>query len=87
MTLLEVVGWIGSLLLAFCGLPQAVQSWRTRSSDGVSWGLIYMWGLGEVMTFAYVLPKMELPLLFNYGANLVFLLVIAYYKIRSAPKI
>lgn len=75
------LGWSGSLLLAFCGLPQAVESWRTKSSKGVTWGLLVMWGLGEVFTLAYVMPKMDMPLLFNYSANIAFLSVIMYYKI------
>lgn len=77
----ETAGWVGSALLAFCGLPQAVESWRTGSSSGVTWGLLVMWGFGEVLTLAYVFPKMELPLIFNYTANILFLLVIAYYKV------
>ncbi len=40
-----------------------------------------MWGVGEVLTLVYVLPKMEIPLLFNYAANIVFLLVITYFKV------
>jgi len=69
------------LMLAFCGLPQAVESYRQKSSHGVTWGLLVMWGIGEVLTLIYVLPRMELPLLFNYATNLVFLFVIGYYKI------
>lgn len=80
--LTELLGWVGSALLAFCGLPQAVESWRTGSSSGVTWGLLVMWGAGEILTLAYVIPKMELPLIFNYVANLLFLTVITYYKIR-----
>lgn len=77
----SLLGWVGSVLLAFCGLPQAVHSWRTGRSDGVTWGLLVMWGLGEVLTLAYVLPKMEMPLVFNYTANIFFLVVIARYKV------
>jgi len=79
--LLDFLGWSGSLLLAFCGLPQAIESWRTKSSKGVTWGLLIMWGLGEVFTLAYVAPKMDMPLLFNYSANIIFLLIIMRYKI------
>jgi hypothetical protein len=79
--LIEAIGWVGSVLLAFCGLPQAIESFRTKSSPGVTWGLLIMWGAGEVLTLAYVFPKMELPLMFNYAANIVFLSVIGYYKV------
>lgn len=67
--------------MAFCALPQAVQSFRSGSSLGVTWGLLLMWGAGEVLTLIYVIPKMELPLLFNYAANIVFISVITYYKV------
>ena len=81
---MEQIGWLGSILLAFCGLPQAIESIKTKSSEGLTWGFIGMWFLGEIMTFIYILPKMDLPLLFNYTANIIFLAIIIYYKL--APK-
>ena len=78
---MEQIGWLGSILLAFCGLPQAVESIRTKSSEGLTWGFISMWFIGEIMTFIYILPKMDLPLLFNYTANIIFLAIIIYYKL------
>ena len=79
---MENIGWIGSILLAFCGLPQAWESYKTKSSAGLTWGFLFMWFVGELCTFAYILPKMDLPLMFNYGANIIFLIIIIYYKIR-----
>lgn len=76
-----ILGWIGSLLLAFCGLPQALNSFVKKSSEGITWGLILMWFFGEVFTLIYVLPKLDLPLIFNYVLNIIFLSIIAYYKI------
>ena len=78
---METIGWIGSLLLAFCGLPQAIKCYREKSSKGMDWGFLLAWFVGELFTFVYVLPKMDLPLLVNYSANLLFLTVILYYKI------
>jgi uncharacterized protein with PQ loop repeat len=81
---MEQIGWLGSILLAFCGLPQAIESIKTKSSEGLTWGFIGMWFIGEIMTFIYILPKMDLPLLFNYTANIIFLAIIIYYKL--SPK-
>lgn len=78
---MENIGWLGSILLAFCGLPQAVESIKTKSSEGLTWGFIGMWFLGEIMTFIYILPKMDLPLLFNYTANIIFLSIIIFFKL------
>jgi len=79
--MLENIGWLGSILLAFCGLPQAIESIKTKSSEGLTWGFIGMWFLGEICTFIYILPKMDLPLLFNYTANIIFLAIIIYFKL------
>lgn len=79
---MELIGWMGSILLAFCGLPQAWQSYRDKNSDGMTWGMLLMWGFGELLTIIYILPKFYLPLLFNYTANLIFIGVIVYYKIK-----
>ena len=78
---MEIIGWIGSFLFAICGLPQAIESYKTGHSRGLTWPFISMWLGGEILTILYVLPKMDLPLLANYFSNLVFLLVIARYKI------
>ena len=80
---MEMIGWFGSILLAFCGLPQAIESYKTKSSEGLTWGFIGMWFVGEIMTIIYILPQMVLPLLFNYTANVIFLSIIIYYKIKS----
>ena len=80
--MIDNIGWIGSILLAFCGLPQAIESYKTKSSEGLTWGFISMWFIGEIFTIIYVFPKMDLPLLFNYSANILFLSVIIYYKIK-----
>jgi uncharacterized protein with PQ loop repeat len=81
--MIENIGWIGSILLAFCGLPQAIESYKTKSSEGLTWGFISMWFIGEIFTIIYVFPKMDYILLFNYTANVLFLSVIIYYKIKS----
>ena len=79
---MEIIGWLGSILLAFCGLPQAIESYKTKSSEGLTWGFLFMWFVGEIFTIIYILPQMVLPLLFNYTANVIFLSIIIYYKIN-----
>jgi uncharacterized protein with PQ loop repeat len=79
---MEYIGWIGSILLAFCGLPQAIESWKTKNSDGLTWGFLGMWGMGEIFTIIYIIPKWHWPLIFNYTANIIFIASILYYKIK-----
>ena len=79
---MEYIGWIGSILLAFCGLPQALESYKTKSSAGLTWSFLIMWGVGEIFTVIYIIPKWHWPLIFNYTANIIFISVIVYYKIK-----
>lgn len=79
---MELLGWIGSFMFAACGLPQAIECWRAGHSRGLAWGFLGLWAGGEILTLAYILPKMDWPLIFNYAVNLVFLGVMLYYKIR-----
>jgi uncharacterized protein with PQ loop repeat len=78
--MLEYIGWFGGILLAICGLPQAVQSVRTKSSNGLAWGFLLLWFFGEFFTFLYILPKNDWPLMLNYSFNLIFVLIIIRYK-------
>jgi uncharacterized protein with PQ loop repeat len=79
---MEYIGWIGSILLAFCGLPQAIESYKTKNSNGLTWGFLIMWGVGELFTIIYIIPKWHWPLIFNYTANIIFISIIVYYKIK-----
>jgi uncharacterized protein with PQ loop repeat len=79
---MDTIGWIGSLLLAFCAVPQAWESYRTKSSAGLTWGFLILWFLGEIFIVAYVIPKLDWPLIFNYTCNLFFASIILWYKIK-----
>ena len=65
--MIEVVGWVAGLLFAFCGLPQAIKSYKDGNSDGISYLFIYMWLVGEVLMQFYVISKhgFDMPLLVN----------------------
>ena len=74
--------WIGSILLAICGLPLAWRSYKDGHSHGVDFLFLIVWGLGEIFTLSYVLYKWDLPLILNYSLNLIFIGIVFYYKIK-----
>lgn len=82
MSLFEILGWLGSICLAICGLPQAWQSFKDKHSHGISWGFVLLWSFGEIFALAYVYDKLDLPLLLNYATNILILAVILFYKIN-----
>lgn len=79
---MEIIGWAGGMLLAFCGMPLAWQSYKQKHSDGVSVPFLTMWMIGEILLFIYVLPMANLPLLLNYGANIICIAVVIRYKFK-----
>lgn len=82
MSLFEILGWLGSICLAICGIPQAWQSFKDKHSHGISWGFVLLWAFGEIFALAYVYDKLDLPLLLNYATNILILAVILYFKIN-----
>jgi len=79
---ISILGWLGSLLLAICGAPQAWQSYKDKHSDGISWAFLLLWGFGEIFCLGYVYDKFDLPLLMNYAVNILIVGVMIYYKIN-----
>jgi len=59
----------------------AYRSYCDGHSNGISMAMVYMWSAGEVFTLIYTIYLQEWVLSLNYGANLLVLCVIIYFKI------
>lgn len=82
--MMKLLSWIGSILLSLCALPQAYDSYKQKSSKGISWTFLLMWFFGELLTFLFVLSKKDmLQLICNYGLNIIFISIIIYYKVKD----
>jgi uncharacterized protein with PQ loop repeat len=86
--MIESVGYIGGLLLALSGLPQALKSLREGRTGDISTALLWMWVVGEGFMFVYTAVKAPtVPLLLNFGANFVLVgLITWYYYFPRAQK-
>lgn len=82
---MEIVGWIGSICFAICGLPAAYEAIRDKACS-YSWTFLALWGIGEVFTSIYVIYLGNLALLFNYGMNFICLVILIYYNKRRVWK-
>jgi len=77
---MEIVAWMSSILLAVCAIPQAVQSLKEGHSNGMSTLFLWGWLIGEILGAIYVIYLFNIPLIFNYLANIIALLIIVRYK-------
>jgi uncharacterized protein with PQ loop repeat len=79
----NVIGWCGSLLLSFCGLPEMIRTIKTKKCH-IGNGMLAMWYIGEIFVFIHVFSgNKDLALLFNYGLNIAILSIMLYYKVRD----
>jgi uncharacterized protein with PQ loop repeat len=76
-----LMGWLGSICLALCGVPQAIQSWQDKHSHGISWGMLLLWAFGECFALTYVFNKLDMPMIMNYGINIFVVGMMLYFKI------
>lgn len=77
---MELLGYIGGALLAWCGFPESIRAYRNKRCD-IGHMMLWSWYIGEIFVFLYVLPKKDIPLLINYGANILAISVLIYYKV------
>lgn len=78
--MIDIIGWLGSIFFSICALPQAIKSYKEKSSKGISKSFMILWFLGEVLTLIYILlTTVQIPLIVNYVFNLICLSVVAYY--------
>ena len=78
--MIESLAWIGSVLLALCGFPMMIKSIRDGHSDGVDATFLWMWIIGEILVWVYVVSRQDWPMIFNYSLNIIFVIVILKYK-------
>jgi len=74
-------GWLASVCFSLCSVPQAWESFKNGHSNGISWGFLLLWLIGEICAIIYVLPRRDMPLLINYIVNAFFISVIIFYKL------
>ena len=79
--MIEVIGYIGCMAFALCGLPQVIHCWKAGNAKGLSVYCLSLWMLGEVCYFisTWATFGFVLWLMLNYILNIFWLLIIFYY--------
>lgn len=79
---IELCGYVGGALLAFCAVPLLIKTVRDGHARGVSLGFLLMWAVGEALTLRYVAEvSPTVPLIGNYVVNLSMVLVVLGYRV------
>lgn len=79
--MISTIGWIGTLLLSFSGMPQAYQCYRQGHARGLSILTLMMWFTGEICYVVATIGEFGLVwwLLTNYILNILFISMMLRY--------
>lgn len=80
-TVKEAIGWLGSLSLSFCGVPEVIKTVQ-EAQCGVGWGMLNMWLVGEILMLYYTWHLRNAPLRVNYLFNILCIAVMVVYKLE-----
>jgi len=87
--LVNIIGHIGAILLAFSSAPQLITTLRKKDVTGLSLVTLLLWGFGCAFMGIYVFfTTAQAPLLFNYTFNtmLVGTNILLYLKYKKPNK-
>jgi uncharacterized protein with PQ loop repeat len=81
----DLIGWIGSVAFAICGIPQAWECFKNKSAKGISPVFVALWIIGEVCYVVSVLMKFGWVdwMMFNYIMNIFSIVVIVFYLVKD----
>ena len=85
LIMIDLVGWLGSAMLAACGVPLLYTCIKERSiAKNISMAFLQLWLWGEVFVIVYAaMQSVELmPILFNCVSNIVCIFGILWIRWR-----
>ena len=76
-----IIGLIGLSCLSLSGVPQLLKAVKEGHANGVAFGTIWLWLVGEFAYIIYALcVQADWLILLNYVFNFSIVAVLAYYK-------
>lgn len=78
----QVLGWSATALFTICYIPQIIKTHRTKKIDGLSFGLLLISFIANILALCYAILIKQLPLQFKYISAMVFLSVCIYLYLK-----
>ncbi|RZK94993.1 MAG: hypothetical protein EOO62_30290 [Hymenobacter sp.] len=76
----SAIGLVAAALSALTFFPQVVHTWRTRSANGLSGPMLAIGASSMVLWLVYGLHEHNLPILLGNAINLLFTLLLVFFK-------
>lgn len=82
MTFTMALGMIAGTLTTLAYLPQLLKTWRSKSAEDISWGMLITLWIGIVLWLVYGSYTHDLPVICANVVTLLFASVILGLKIK-----
>lgn len=71
----DILGWTATILFTICYIPQILKTYRTKVIDGLSFRMLLLSFVANVIALCYAFLIKQPPLQVKYTLALVFLIV------------
>lgn len=82
MDLTFILGWTATTLFTICYIPQIIKTYKTKTVEGLSFWLLAIQFMGNVVALCYATLIHQAPLQTKYILALVFLSICLAVYIR-----
>ncbi|MBI5469884.1 PQ-loop repeat-containing protein [Candidatus Kaiserbacteria bacterium] len=84
MELSAILGWTATALFTFCYIPQIYKTAKTQTVDGLSFWLLFISFIANIVALWYAFLINQAPLQVKYVGGLIFLGICLYLYWRVA---
>ena len=82
MDLANVLGWTATVLFTVCYIPQIIKTYRTKVIDGLSFRLLLISFIANIIALWYATLIKQPPLQLKYALAMVFLSACIYLYLK-----
>jgi len=78
----DVLGWTATILFTICYIPQIVKTYKTNTIEGLSFGLLFISFIANIIAFWYAILIKQSPLQIKYAFAILLLIGCIYTYLR-----
>ena len=82
LSLVDVIGYTAAVLTTLAWIPQIARTWRTKSADDLSLGMLSVFALGVALWLTYAIAIGSGPILWANAVTLVLSLALIAMRLR-----
>jgi uncharacterized protein with PQ loop repeat len=73
LQLVDILGWTATTLFTICYIPQMIKTYKTKTIDGLSFRLLFISFVANIVALCYATLIKQWPLQVKYILAMVFL--------------